>query len=311
MRTTLFFILGMVGFLRASGQAPNWQVNPAQYDFSMVMVGLIKVDGVTTSNPDDKIAAFINGEVRGVASPIYQEQVDRNLFYLIVYNNEDAGNVTFKYFNAATQSITSAVQSATFLVDGLLGDVNKPAVWSDRVLKKEAAILNYTLPEQLGSRVYSDSIVVRLNPGSNLSAMAHNFSVSEGAMLYIENEPQVSGVTENDFSKPLTLIVRSEDEQVIKQYTLTIRNEKDAIPNVLFPNGNEQNKTWGLAHLGITEPVRISVFDQNGKVVFSTTSSEQEWDGRHNGKQVSEGIYFYSIEREDGSKYQGPIHVIY
>jgi gliding motility-associated-like protein len=297
--------------VRVSAQAPEWKVNASQYNFSMVMVGLIKIDGIDISNPNDKLAAFINGEVRGSATPIFQEQANRNIFYLIIYHNDDGGNITFKYYNAATGTVTSAVQTSVFMVDGLIGDVNKPMVWSDRVLKTNADLMTYRFSDQLGSRVYSDSVVMRVDPGSNLNDIISEFTVSEGASLYVGTERQTSGITANDFEGPVTLTVRSEDEQTIRHYAVRIKDEKDEIPNVLFPNGTLENRTWGIAHLGTTESVKIHVFDHNGQVLFSTIDPQQEWDGKHRGKQIPEGVYFYSIEREDGSKYQGSLHVIY
>lgn len=207
--------------------------------------------------------------------------------------------------------VVNAVQTMVFTVDGLVGDADKPFVWSNRVTNNEAVILKYTFPDQLGSRVYNDSVVVRVDIDSNLTAVKPKFILPEGAGLYIGNQRQISEVTENNFSKPVTLTVRSEDEQNIKEYALHIREERDEIPNILFPLGSEQNRTWGISHLGISETVKINVFDSGGRVLFHTTDPQQEWDGHYSGKQVPEGVYFYSIEREDGSKYQGSLQVIY
>jgi gliding motility-associated-like protein len=311
MRITLLFFLTVCLMTGVSAQAPDWQVNASQYNFSMVMVGLIKIDGIETTNLNDKIGAFINGELRGAAAPIFQPQANRNIFYLIIYHNDDGGNITFKYYNAATNTVATAVQTSVFMVDGLIGDVNKPTVWSDRPLRTDATLMTYRFPEQLGSRVYSDSVVMRVDPATKITDIIPDFTLSQGASLYINNERQISGETATDFDGPVLLTVRSEDEQTIKQYTVHVRDEKDEIPNVLFPNGTTLNRTWGIAHLGIAEKVKINVFDQNGHVLFSTTNPQQEWDGRLHGKQVAEGVYFYVIEREDGSKYQGSLNIIY
>jgi gliding motility-associated-like protein len=311
MRTQLLFIGCILFYFGVNAQSPAWSIDASQYNYSMVMVGLIKVDGVETLNPNDKIAAFINGELRGVASPILQKHVNRNIFYLIIYHNDDGGTVHFKYYDSKNDKVTSAVQYVPFSVDGLIGDTNKPFVWSNRTLKTEAKILTYKIDGQLGSRIYNDSIVVRLNVGTKLSSQKLHFSVSEGAGLYLGNERQVSGTYFNNLDGPFTLTVRSEDEQTIKEYNVIVREELDEIANVLLPNGSEQNRTWGISNLGIYEKVKINVFDQNGHVLFSASDPQHEWDGRYNGKPVAEGIYFYSIDREDGRKQQGTIQVIY
>ncbi|WP_114777434.1 T9SS type B sorting domain-containing protein [Botryobacter ruber] len=84
------------------------------------------------------------------------------------------------------------------------------------------------------------------------------------------------------------------------------------VPNALLPYGNdEQNRRWGVSHMGMTGTVRIRVFDQTGQTVFETSNAQTEWDGHYQGKLVPEGAYFFSIERDGGSRLSGSIKVIY
>jgi gliding motility-associated-like protein len=105
--------------------------------------------------------------------------------------------------------------------------------------------------------------------------------------------------------------VRSEDEQTEKQYIIKLIDGEELIPNVLFPNGALRNRTWGISHFGDRSPVSIKVFNSVGQVLFSTVEILKEWDGYHNGNRVPEGVYFYSIDFEDGEKRKGSIQVIY
>ena len=54
--------------MRVRGEAPNWTVNPDLYENNMSIVGQIYVNGVLMGNSESCVAAFIDGECRGVAN---------------------------------------------------------------------------------------------------------------------------------------------------------------------------------------------------------------------------------------------------
>ena len=54
--------------MRVRGEAPAWTVNPDLYENMMGVVGQVYVNGVLMSNSESLVAAFIDGECRGVAS---------------------------------------------------------------------------------------------------------------------------------------------------------------------------------------------------------------------------------------------------
>jgi hypothetical protein len=57
--------------LKVKGTTPTWTVNTAGYQYQMNIFGQLKIDGVISSNSDSKLAAFCNGQVRGVANLQY------------------------------------------------------------------------------------------------------------------------------------------------------------------------------------------------------------------------------------------------
>jgi gliding motility-associated-like protein len=294
-----------------NAQAPAWQVDATKYAYSMVMVGVIKVDGVETASSDDVVAAFINNEVRGVAKPILNKQLNRNVFYLIVYSNESVGAISLKYYDGQKKVVTNSVQTAAFTTDALVGNLDKPFVWSNVATRKEAVLLKYSLTGQYSSRISGDTVIIRVPTDLNKSSLVGSFTISEGAAIYLGKVKQTTDVTTNDFRKQVTVTVRSEDEQTEKQYIIKLIDGEELIPNVLFPNGALRNRTWGISHFGDRSPVSIKVFNSVGQVLFSTVEILKEWDGYHNGNRVPEGVYFYSIDFEDGEKRKGSIQVIY
>ena len=109
--------------LNVQEETPEWDVNPSDYQYSMSLVGYIKVDGVVSTNPDDQVAAFVGNEVRGVANLEYIEDYDRYLVFLNIYSNAENGeDVYFRIWNAGEGiehiNITPEVQ---FVSNDLIG----------------------------------------------------------------------------------------------------------------------------------------------------------------------------------------------
>ena len=55
--------------MKVRGEAPNWSVDPNAYENNMSIVGQIYINGILMSNSESILAAFIDDECRGVASP--------------------------------------------------------------------------------------------------------------------------------------------------------------------------------------------------------------------------------------------------
>ena len=132
--------------MKVRGEAPDWSVDPTLYDHSMTVIGQVFINGILMENRESMVAAFIDGECRGVASP---EQV-RGAAYvsLQVYGHDtqkqDADRaISFRIWDAskglAYMDANIAVEgqdSTLFFHDGaLVGNYDTPAIWtkSDRV----------------------------------------------------------------------------------------------------------------------------------------------------------------------------------
>lgn len=141
----------------------------------------------------------------------------------------------------------------------------------------------------------------RSSDGNNFSAIAgaNASTYAPGAMF--EN---------TYFRRSVTNACGTATSNVIRITVTRYELDKDLIPNALFPNGTTRNQTWGISHLGLTDPVEVRVFDSAGRQLFYTNDAQQEWDGKHKGKDAPEGTYFYTIEIA-GEKVQGSIQIVY
>lgn len=101
MNSNKFFLLFLFLALTAGVWAQNplnpntWTVNPASYSETMLITGVIQVNNVEITSANYKISAFVNGQCRGVATPVYVPQLDRYLVTLFVYSNGGNEEVEF------------------------------------------------------------------------------------------------------------------------------------------------------------------------------------------------------------------------
>lgn len=220
---------------RASAQAPAWSVNSTAYSNSMNVIGFFWVDAIESTDTNDKIAAFIDGQVRGVASPIYVSQIDRYVVFLTIYSNQVTGNVTFKAYDASVGQEMDIVNTVTFTPDDLIGGLEKSFVWSNKELNADAAFESFSIPSAYGD-VIIEGLTIKVNASLEVNEELINqiatFQVSSNATVTIDEVEQESGVTINDFSQTVVYRVQSEDLLTINDYEVTV-NKVNRAPSAL------------------------------------------------------------------------------
>jgi hypothetical protein len=121
--------------LEVSGDEPNWTVDKSAYETNMNVIGQLQVMGIPSEDVSDKVAAFIDGQCRGVASPVYYQRYDSYYTIMDIYGNaSDAGkSITFKVWDASTGIIYPTVDLSYvvgFTADKVTGDMTNPFVWN-------------------------------------------------------------------------------------------------------------------------------------------------------------------------------------
>ena len=134
--------MGVAGM--ASAQ-PNWTVHPSDFQYTMTVTGVGLFQCQETTDGADMVAAFINGECRGVQS--FNTVVDgKNLAYLTVYDNMSEGNeVTFKLYDASADVIYEEVFPTTFVENGIMGNPEHPHEFKTDFVLTEMVLANTTL----------------------------------------------------------------------------------------------------------------------------------------------------------------------
>ncbi|MBQ3630981.1 MAG: hypothetical protein II949_07050 [Prevotella sp.] len=99
--------------VKVTGNTPLWTVNAADYEETMNLIGSLYLLDVPSEDSDDVVAAFINGECRGVAQPEYSQRYDSYFVTMDIYANgsEADAPVEFKMYDASTGIIYPVVKA--------------------------------------------------------------------------------------------------------------------------------------------------------------------------------------------------------
>lgn len=127
----------------------TWTINPNNFASNMNIVGQIKIGNTFSTNGDDLIAAFINGQCRGIGKLTYYSQSDKYVAYLTVYTNNPNANerVSYQIWNATEGKLHSIVETSnsacdTFKADAIYGSFISPVIFTATDKLTREIILN-------------------------------------------------------------------------------------------------------------------------------------------------------------------------
>lgn len=109
---------------------PNWEINANEWEFAMNFVCELNIEGTVSEDEEDILAAFIDGELRGVTNVEYFEAIDKHLAFLTVYSNDvQPLSVDMRIWDASTCLLFSpVVESFVFESDDLIGTPLAPQI---------------------------------------------------------------------------------------------------------------------------------------------------------------------------------------
>jgi len=114
--------------LRVICEPPDWNINPANFSFSMNLTLELNIEGELSTDQLDHVGAFVDGELKGVGYVQYNAEIDKHLVFLTVYSNNTSGEtITFRVWDAdACLLYGPTVESFEFIADETLGHPNNP-----------------------------------------------------------------------------------------------------------------------------------------------------------------------------------------
>ncbi len=197
---TSFLIVVFTCFGIAVVAQPAWNVNANLYDYSMSVTGKVSIDGATSVDVNDMVAAFIGGECRGVINVKYQSTLTDYFVFLLIYSNNPTGSVSFKIYDASENKEIEVGSSVSFTVNGIVGSISNPYEFSGVTKTFEANILSFSIPDQEGGTgIATGNIYLTQATTGDLSNVYPSFTLSEGARAYVNDILQISGNSGQDF----------------------------------------------------------------------------------------------------------------
>jgi gliding motility-associated-like protein len=95
------------------------------------------------------------------------------------------------------------------------------------------------------------------------------------------------------------VVLSSEDSLGCKNRdTIYVQVDQFLLPNVITPNGDNQNDTFKILGLRSGSKTKLEVFNRWGRPVFSKEGYENDFDG----KGLDPGVYFFSVYVEEQDK---------
>jgi hypothetical protein len=195
MKTNLFFIF-LIGFFIKSvnAQNPNWSVNAASYQYSMTFTTFLNVNGTTLINSNDAVAAFVNGEIRGVSMVQYVASANKYIAFLTVFANTDNEIINFKIYNSTSNNVVNIDTSEIFKIDGHLGGIFQSYSIASPKLNESAQITSFKLDgiTAVSTNISSDKITIVIPNNSDVSSLTPVFESSAKSKVFVNEVKQTS-----------------------------------------------------------------------------------------------------------------------
>ncbi len=169
----LLLLLWSVTTLKAQN-APDWTVNPGEFQFSMTMVASVRVDNVLSADAGDQVGVFVNDELRGTGKLSVEVPSSGALVAFIqVYSNEVSGEVlSFKIYDASADQVVDAVNAEVFEDGKKLGGNQEPY-----------EVSNNTIPSAI--QLSTDNFDENLSAGTQVATFSNNDPDEEETHSYV------------------------------------------------------------------------------------------------------------------------------
>ncbi|WP_088324075.1 T9SS type A sorting domain-containing protein [Polaribacter tangerinus] len=220
----LFFLLFLhIHCSNSFAQEPSWSVNPSDFQYSMTITAFLNIDGENLTNTNDKVAAFVDGEIRGIGNVSYNKTSDKHLVYLTIFGNKNGEIIQFKIYDSSKDRIVNALHTEIFDIDVSLGTVFQSYCIANSSLSATAKLLNFDF-KSLNTKVrkVDNQLFISVPYNTDVSALTPVFSVSEGANVFVNKEKQFSGRTQHNFEQPVVFEVVSQSQKTVSEYLITI-----------------------------------------------------------------------------------------
>ncbi len=209
--------------------APNDETNILEYSFGIppqtgvaiidLVAHTIEIEVEYETDVTDLVATFIisNGANAAVGGVAQQSGVTSNDFTYPV-----------NYFITAEDGVT--VQDWIVTVVSIAPNT-------------ETDILAYSFPEQTGLAVINPgdyTVDIEVEYGTDVTNLVATFLLSEGAAANVNGIDQISGISQNDFTYPVTYVITAEDQLNVQNWVVNVSIALNSETDILAYSFAEQ-----------------------------------------------------------------------
>ncbi len=178
--------------LNVTGDTPLWTIDPSSFEYSMGVVGQLKINDVFSTDENDKLAAFVGEELRGVANLKYLSGSSTYRVYLNIYSNVAQGEeLTFRIWDASAGVVLEDIKpEMLFANNSMEGTQANPVVFSGGTIQLSTISLqpgwNWISFNVAPQYKDVDSVLTKFN--------ASNSDLIKGSMHYDQYQKTVGWV---------------------------------------------------------------------------------------------------------------------
>jgi hypothetical protein len=262
MKKHFFLILLSFCFVQVNAQDPNWSVNATDFQYSMTFTTFLNINGETLSSTEDKVAAFVDGEIRGVANVVFVSSINKHVAYLSAYANTSNETIHFKIYNSTDDMIIDVLETQNFVIDGNVGGVFQSYSIANPALNNQAILNSFTFSgiTTVSQIIDGGKIDIVLPSNTNLTNLATEFNISNGANFFIDTTKQFSGTSTNDFTNTVTYKLLSENEAVLIEYDVNVTLETSNTDTPELVLLTDVNTDVNQAPVAIQMETNVAVF---------------------------------------------------
>ncbi len=132
----------------------KWNFNPGQHADNMSVIATLPTN---ENSPAVPVGAYINGELRGIATPVYLDDGDKLFYFLSVSGTQNGDEISFKALRQDGNKVPLS-GNVRFGVNTLRGSLDEPVAldWADQQQRHAVALDIYPNP-------FDESIMVNLS----------------------------------------------------------------------------------------------------------------------------------------------------
>ena len=180
-----------------NGNTPNWQVNPSNFDLTANTIGQLSIDEILSTDENDLVGCFVNGECRGVSNVQYFANGNIYLNLMNIYSNTNGEEMEFKVYDASSGEIYSKVTpQIVFTANKMYGSVSSPLPIEATNYVEQNIDLS-TGWNWISFNVYADEFKNLNTVFSDLNTQPNNFIKSQSQFSSVQDNSQWFGSLES------------------------------------------------------------------------------------------------------------------